>query len=282
MEARYLSMEYGPVSNKMCNIHASKGTQHAKTLHYHDFYQIYFIIKGKLIHHTEKKSVSLGAGDCFIIPPRFNHRISNGSESTVFYSFSFQSDFLGESISENPTVKGFFDMLTPENTMLKFTLKEDRIQGVRSLFDYALIEFEEQLAGWECTLRGLLSALLVIFARTYSAGEISTVRSDYGIQDCIAYVNAHFCEPICVDELLSRFHFSHSTFSRMFLKTTGQSFQSYLAELRVNRARVMLRESSKSMLTIALECGWGDYSSFYRAFCSKMGISPRKYRLSIN
>ena len=277
-EVKYLSIQYGKINNFCCNVHKSSGTSSAKEMHYHDFFQIYFVTSGTLIHHSEHDDIKLVSGDCFIVPPFFKHYISTEDNSPVFYSFSFREEFLSADIIQNKIIKELLDILTPQNTLLKLSLEHNKIQQLKNLLEYSLLEFEEQLPGWECSLNGLLSYILILFSRTYSSGAISLFNTDFTMQDCIEYINFHYKENINLQELLDKFHFSHSTFLRLFHSNTGKSFRSYLIEKRIEYACKLLRETNKSISAICNECGYWDYSSFYRAFYNKTQISPFKYR----
>lgn len=277
-EAKYLSLQYGSNKNPYCNIHESSGTLQAKSLHYHDFFQIYFVTEGILVHHSDQECIELVAGDCFIIPPFFKHYISVDSSSSVFYSFSFQKAFLQESILRNKVIEELLTMLTPQNIMLKLSLKAEQIHQINNLLSYSLQEFENQAPGWECALQGLLSNILIMFYRTYKVGVASVFYSNSTIQNCITYINMHFKENIKLENILKKFHFSHSSFLRIFRANTGKNFQTYLTECRINYARFLLRETEKTISAICNECGYGDYSAFYRAFYKRTKTSPFKYR----
>lgn len=276
-EAKYLSIHYGAAKSSCFNVHKSSGTTGAKKLHYHDFFQIYFIKEGVLVHHSENESIELVAGDCFIVPPFFNHYIS-AKEAPVFYSCSFKEDFLDDALIQNKYIKELLAMLTPKNTLLKLTLKADKINHIKNLLTYSVSEFEEQAPGWECAVKGLLSNILILFYRTYKKGNAQTYNSSSSMQDCLTYINVHFKEDLHLDDILKKFHFSHSTFLREFKKVTGESYQSYLKDLRINYACILLRETNKSISSVCNECGYWDYSAFYRSFYDKTKTSPIKYR----
>ncbi len=277
-DAKYLSIHYGPTRSSYFNVHKSSGTMAAKKLHYHDFFQIYFVNEGVLVHHSESDSIELVAGDCFIVPPFFKHYISPGETPPVFYSCSFKEAFLDDNLMQNKYIKELLTMLTPQNTLLKLSLKADKINHIKNLLTYSISEFDEQAVGWECSVKGLLSNILILFYRTYKTGSALTYNSSSSMQDCLTYINIHFKEDLHLEDILKKFHFSHSTFLREFKKATGKSFRSYLKELRIDYACLLLRETSKSISSICNECGYWDYSAFYRSFYSKTKTSPIKYR----
>lgn len=276
-DCKYLSMEYGSVRNSFCNIHKSHGTNPAAQMHYHDFYQLYLITRGQLHHRAEDQQLTLYSGDCFIIPPYFPHCIGRGVETPEFYSFSFRKDFLPEGAAEHAPIAALMELLKPESLKLGLSLSGRELHRLEQLLSHALEEFEGQQPGWECALQGVLCAVLVIFARAYAAGRPEAPVAS-AIQDSIGYINLHFREDIRLKDLLRRYHFSGSGFYRAFRAHTGKSFQQYLTDCRIDLACTLLRDSDQPASVISDSCGFGDYSSFYRSFQSKTGVSPAQYR----
>jgi AraC family transcriptional regulator len=74
---------------------------------------------------------------------------------------------------------------------------------------------------------------------------------------------------------MSEFHFS-----RAFKKTTGIKPSQYFINLRMERARRLLRETNRSIIEIGLNVGYTSPSHFARIFHREVGISPSRYRRS--
>lgn len=275
---RYLSMEYGSIRSPFCNIHKSHGTLPATQMHYHDFYQIYFITKGQLHHRAESDQTTLHSGDCFIIPPNFPHCIGRGVDMPEFYSFSFRRDFLPESALSHPPVRALMELLKPESLKLGLSLSSRELHRLEQQLSHALDEFNGQQPGWECAVQGILSVILVMFARAYSPDNHPETPAQPAIQDSIGYINLHFRENLCLEDLLRQFHFSASGFYRAFRTHTGKSFQEYLTDCRIDLACTLLQDTDKPLSVIADLCGIWDYSVFYRSFRKKTGMSPAQYR----
>ena len=74
---------------------------------------------------------------------------------------------------------------------------------------------------------------------------------------------------------MSEFHFS-----RAFKRTTRIKPSQYFIDLRMERARRLLRETSRSIIEIGLNVGYTSPSHFARIFRREIGISPSEYRRS--
>ena len=74
---------------------------------------------------------------------------------------------------------------------------------------------------------------------------------------------------------MSEFHFS-----RAFKRTTGFKPSQYFINLRMERARRLLRETNTSIIEVGLNVGYSSPSHFARTFHREVGVSPSQYRRS--
>jgi AraC family transcriptional regulator len=75
--------------------------------------------------------------------------------------------------------------------------------------------------------------------------------------------------------------YSRVHFIRMFRAATGYSPHNYLLNLRLERARELLKNSSLSLIDIALDCGFSSHSHMSRLFHKGVGITPSAYRRTV-
>ena len=93
----------------------------------------------------------------------------------------------------------------------------------------------------------------------------------------IEYIKQHYAEPLLARDLANRVFLSEATFYRVFKRATGQSFKSYLTMVRIRSACTLLKKRTIPITQVAYQCGYGNYSSFYRAFYQQMQMSPIQY-----
>lgn len=99
------------------------------------------------------------------------------------------------------------------------------------------------------------------------------------VSSVIAYINDHLTEDWTLGKLESKFFFSKSYLNRAFKMSTGSSVWDYVVMKRLLVARALLREG-KSANEASEECGFRDYSSFYRQYKKRFGVSPSSDRRS--
>lgn len=66
--------------------------------------------------------------------------------------------------------------------------------------------------------------------------------------------------------------------SRLFREELGKTFSAHMAELRLERARRLLRETDQSILDVAGETGWRSLAHFNAVFRRRVGLTPRAFR----
>ena len=71
---------------------------------------------------------------------------------------------------------------------------------------------------------------------------------------------------------------STTGFSRYFTKCMGVGFAGYIMQKRIQFAIHLLKTSDKTVLEIALECGFNNTASFYKAFKKVTNLNPGDYR----
>lgn len=67
-------------------------------------------------------------------------------------------------------------------------------------------------------------------------------------------------------------------FSRLFRKTTGQTFSEWNARIRMEEAKAQLRIVDLSVTAIAASVGYEDLTTFERVFRRSQHLCPRQYR----
>lgn len=83
---------------------------------------------------------------------------------------------------------------------------------------------------------------------------------------------------ISVDAVAYHAGFSSDHFNRIFEKYTGFTIMEYVRFIRLRKASTELRSNSKSIIDIALDCGYDSHDSFGRAFKRQYGKTPSEYR----
>ena len=83
---------------------------------------------------------------------------------------------------------------------------------------------------------------------------------------------------LCVDFLAEQMHMSHSALYRKIRTLTGYSISSYILNIRMEKAKQILLNTTDSVSDVAMRCGFDDSSYFTRIFRNSFGCTPSQIR----
>ncbi len=98
------------------------------------------------------------------------------------------------------------------------------------------------------------------------------------LTEAVTLMEANIEEPISLDELSSYVGISRRQLERLFQKHLNCVPTRYYLNLRLNRARLLLLQTSKSIVDIALACGFISAPHFSKCYRDLFGIPPRDER----
>ena len=98
------------------------------------------------------------------------------------------------------------------------------------------------------------------------------------LQPVLAFAAAHLDEDVSLRVLAEQAGLSTFHLHRVFQATAGETPKQYTLRLRLGRAAVMLLTGDRSVLDIALCCGFQSHEAFCRAFRKRFGRTPTAYR----
>ena len=109
----------------------------------------------------------------------------------------------------------------------------------------------------------------------------SDVRHAQAIHLCMQYIETHYYEKITLDQLAEMVYLSPAYLSRIFKKETGTTFNDYLIQVRIGKAKSLLHHKDLRVTDIAEAVGFDDQSYFTKVFRRIVGVTPLKYRQQV-
>jgi two-component system response regulator YesN len=98
------------------------------------------------------------------------------------------------------------------------------------------------------------------------------------INNAKLFISNNYMKDITLDMVASEICISTYYFSKLFKKETGINFIDYLTKERIDNAKYLIRNSSKSIKQISSEVGYNDSNYFSRVFKKHTGYSPSIYK----
>jgi AraC-like DNA-binding protein len=108
--------------------------------------------------------------------------------------------------------------------------------------------------------------------------EPQILKYDPRIEKALDYIRDNYNKNISLDELAKISCLSKWHLLELFKKEIGKSPFSYLNEYRVEKAIELLKNKEKTIFEIAIDVGYQDTSSLYRAFIKYKNLSPSAFR----
>ncbi|GIP32070.1 helix-turn-helix domain-containing protein [Paenibacillus sp. J2TS4] len=100
------------------------------------------------------------------------------------------------------------------------------------------------------------------------------------IMKAVDYVKEELKDSIQLPIIARKVGMSRSYFSKCFRDIIGSTFQDYIRDLRIERAKALLEQTNRSISWIALQSGYPNERYFSKVFRQSTGMQPRDYRKS--
>ena len=249
------------------------------TLHHHDFYEVYFFLSGNVQYNIESRSYLLTPGDVLLISPMELHQPMFGTEQREYERIVLWIDkqFLESFSLPGQSFTECFDTGNPRHTNL---LRPEGVarQFLMFLLEQLITESSTEDPYREVSSLSYLAQVLVSLNRLAlkQREEESITGQDSTVYNILGYINEHYSENLSLDDLANRFFISKYHLAREFQRLVGTSVHRYIVQKRLVMAKQML-STGKPSSEVYQNCGFGDYSNFYRAFKAEYQISPKEF-----
>ncbi len=94
----------------------------------------------------------------------------------------------------------------------------------------------------------------------------------------IDYIHAYLEKNLSLEDMAAELGMSQYYFCHLFKRSMGISPYQYLIQQRLERAKILLSQSKKTINTIATECGFASQSHLTRYFRRHTGVTPGQFR----
>lgn len=225
--------------------------------------------KGHALWQIGDKCVSVKAGDVVILNNRTKRvfkevDLADGIELFVieFAPQLFMNQFRGL----------FFGKHVEQNCVIS-----DK-DNINQLFREIQAESEKKLMYSRIIIGAKLVEMLSLMMRHYDIADKSSDKMSSDMYRALEYIDEHYRDDISQQDAAGLIGMSTTSFSKRFTKCMGMGFTSYITHKRIHFAIHLLQSSEKTVLEIALECGFNNTASFYKAFKKITNLNPKDYR----
>lgn len=232
-------------------------------MHIHQFVELTLLIDGEMSVTVNGKTETAKSGQFILIFPFQTHSYSSVRENH-FVIYTFSPSLIADFIKVAEGKVGASSVF-------------NALESTEQLFNSRLLN-EQDLSPYG--IRSCLYAMLSDFTR-----QVELVNATYDsnvLSKLIQFLNEHYNEQISLDTVAHYIGYSANYLSHCIKKSLNMNFCTLLGCIRVETAKHLLHETDRTVLEIALECGFTNERSFHRHFKNLTGCTPAAYRSNIS
>jgi AraC-like DNA-binding protein len=237
---------------------------------------MHYILSGSGTFTIDETPYELKAGDTFLIEPEQLIRYtSNDSEPWMYRWIAFE----GKEANKLLDSCGFHS----SNQVLR--QEADRRMSVLYRDVYRSLREGGSMAAVQAV--GYLQLLFSVYGRKAAGLEGSMERSGENggetlVRQVTHYLSAQFAMPVSIEQMAETLGYNRAYLSRVFKRSTGMTPVTFLLRLRIDKARLLLRERPElTVEQIAASVGIPDALYFSKQFKRIYEQSPSSYRREV-
>ena len=252
--------------------------------HFHDFYELFFLLDDHASHIIEGEYFSLQRYDLVLLKPSLLHLTKypkgENPKSRLIVAFRIPEQTPGLERATHRLLS-LFEHSPP---IFRFT---GEVQAkVIALFNAMYVLGTELRVGYElmihCKFEEMLWTILSnCKANTYMKQEITDSMTQK-VYEVTSYLHTHYAEELSLQRVSEQFAVSPFYLSHQFKRITGSNFVSYLQQIRVRNAQQLLLYTNKRIKEVCEDCGFSSFSQFNRVFGKFCSLTPSAFRQNRN
>lgn len=252
-------------------------------IHSHIHYEFYLFCEGDLERYVVgTKSYCLQRGDLLLIPPMVAHHpiFQEGAKRYKRYVLWCSQEYLAWLAKQDQDLAYAWQLCRDRGEYLLRFPSPSISQMLEGGLQTMWTEAQGSSLCRETAVQLSCMNFLVQLNRSASAASVVASLRDADsplLEQVITYIHGHYRERLSLQETARRFFVSPSTIEHLFTQKLGWSFYRYITKLRIIEAQNEI-SAGIPIKTVSRNCGYTDYSNFYKAFTKEVGTTPSQYR----
>jgi len=281
-----LNLDSGsPVKIKWCDYDYFKFP-----LHFHNEYEIVYIIKSSGTRFVGNSIQSYSDGDLVLLGSSLQHMYRSdpeyyrGNENLRVNAITLQFSqiFFEHAVNNYPEFIKIKNLLMKSKRGVYFHKNANR--RIRTRIEKAL-ELNGLPLLLECIqILSLMSntANVTLLNNEDSESTTELIKADARLVKVLSFIKREYNRNLTLKEIASVAGMNMSAFCRFFHLKIGKTCSEYITSLRINYACKLLLEDRLTISEICYECGFNNISNFNRHFKQITMYSPTKYLMEFN
>lgn len=259
-------------------------------MHSHSFYELNVVISGTGRHYIDDGSCLATEGMVFMLPPNTRHGYYSDGVMKIYHillSGAFCERFSDELTSLSgyslffevePLLRGRYT----QDFFLKLE-KEKLDELIKTLENLKLTDSSEennvQIARNAATLK-ILCEFCSLMAKRHNGLNLNQYNNVFETEIIknMQFLVDNCCEKQDFNKIAAELNMSYATYLRYFKQICGKTPSQYITQCRINHAKKLLKFTDRTIVEIAVECGFFDSSHFVKVFKQFTGLNPKQFR----
>lgn len=246
--------------------------------HWHTKVELAIVLDGTIYVSVNKEKKLLQKGDGVILGSGDIHYYDGTNTNAKMFILIFKPELINY-FSGWPENKRFLSHFLLSDEINKPLLKE-----LKSLMYLIKNELDTNNIAKDIYIKSYLLKICAIFSRympmtpiknNNNAKVLTTLKL---LQDISIYIDKNYMKDISIESMAKHFNMSPKYFSKLFNSITSLNFKTYINTIRISKAEAMIVNTTDSLTTIALECGFNSIRTFNRVYKTLKGQVPSNLR----
>ena len=254
-------------------------------LHGHaDFSELVIVLEGSAFQVVENDAYPIAEGDVFVLD-KYTHHSYETAENLKICNIMFRPEVLFENLQHIRQNAGFQALFVLEpyyaqqhQFCSRLHLKPEDFTSINKLLAEMIFEHTQKTDGWQTLLYAKFLQLCTILSRLYQDYGEDHSSDVIKLATAVAYIEKNFCNEISLAGLAHMSGYSERQFNRLFKSAFSTSPSLYITNLRLQKAQLLLKNSSQTIGEISWNCGYSDQNYFSRIFKKYIGLTPTEYK----
>lgn len=264
-----------------------KGKFDMRVKHFHNQYEIFYLIEGERQFFFNNRSYLVKGGDLILVDENIIHMTKDhlipeiGHDRIILYVDRGKMQELEKKFPHLNLVDFFHAHYGV------FHLSAKQQSAFIDFYVRLMKEFEQKKRNYKAVIDMEIMLYFIEFMRENHVpareDAMNAGNAKYQhVYDAADYISKHYTQSISLDTLASRFYISKYYLCRTFKEITDYSVNEYVNIHRIQHAKRLLEETDLSISEIAHQMGYESITYFEKVFKTYMTISPLKYRKTLN
>lgn len=269
-------IRYGNHGLYVYNSHISEADKFIS--HFHECYEFLYITKGDMLCTVEGHDYSLSAGDLIVTAPNELHSVSF-PEKTMYgrQFFHIYPEFVecAKHLLPDLSLKvgGTCNYISP-SLINKYKIN-NIFDNIRECCEYPTEEIDAMMFSYAIQMLTTYGKIL----RLENLSDEKNIENK-NVRLITDYIEKNFVNNINLDDISKYMYMDKSYIGRLFKQETGMTLNMYINMKRTVFAKKLILDG-RQVTDIFTECGFENYSTFYRSFKKYVGISPESFKRGV-